>query len=62
MGQSWFAESFVPDEVVKKLREYAHNNSSPDGQVEITNMKSVARSIGLREREMRLAREGMAGL
>ena len=52
----------MPDEVVRKLRDYAHNNSSPDGQIEITNMKTVARNITLREREMRLAREGIAGL
>jgi len=62
VGQSWFAESFVSDEVIKTMREYSHTNSSPDGQVEIENMKIVAREIMTREREKRQAREGIGGV
>ncbi|XP_063679929.1 uncharacterized protein LOC134815340 [Bolinopsis microptera] len=51
VGQSWFAESFVSDEVVSTMRDYSHSDKSPDGQVEIKNMISVAREITLRERE-----------
>ena len=62
VGQSWFAESFVSDEVVSTMRDYSHSDKSPDGQVEIKNMISVAREITIREREMRQAREGIGGL
>ncbi|XP_063680309.1 uncharacterized protein LOC134815678 [Bolinopsis microptera] len=56
VGQSWFAESFVSDEVVSTMRDYSHSDKSPDGQVEIKNMVSVAREITLREREKQRAR------
>ena len=44
------------------MRDYSHSDKSPDGQVEIKNMISVAREITIREREMRQAREGIGGL
>ncbi|XP_063679687.1 uncharacterized protein LOC134815125 [Bolinopsis microptera] len=62
VGQSWFAESFVSDEVVSTMRDYSHSDKSPDGQVEIKNMISVAREITIRDREQRQAREGIGGL
>ncbi|XP_063680310.1 uncharacterized protein LOC134815679 [Bolinopsis microptera] len=62
VGQSWFAESFVSDEVVITMRDYSHSDKSPDGQVEIKNMISVAREITIRDREQRQAREGIGGL
>ena len=56
VGQSWFAESFVSDEVVRTMRDYSHSDKSPDGQVEIKNMISVANEISLQEREKQRAR------
>ena len=57
MGQSWFAESFVSEDVVQTLTRYSQTNESPDNNLEVRNMHSVARKLAEAERDARVARE-----
>ena len=55
VGQSWFAESFVSDAVIASMRAFSQTNTSPDNQLEITNMKKVAQRMTEKEREAKQA-------